>query len=46
VAPFRHDYAVSTDSAGAEPDEGVAQLQGPAGKVPTPAYTGPQVTDT
>ena len=26
VAPFRHDYAVSTDSALAEPDEAVAQL--------------------
>ncbi len=26
--PVRHDYAVSTDSASAEPDEGVAQLQG------------------
>jgi transglutaminase-like putative cysteine protease len=26
VAPFRHDYAVSTDSAFAEPDEAVAQL--------------------
>ena len=46
VKPFRHDYAVSTDSAGAEPDEAVAQLDGPAGKVPTAAYTGPQVTDT
>jgi hypothetical protein len=32
VKPFRHDYAVSTDSAGAEPDEAVAQLQGPAGQ--------------
>jgi transglutaminase-like putative cysteine protease len=46
VKPFRHDYAVSTDSAGAEPDEAVAQLTGPAGRVPTAAYTGPQVTDT
>ena len=44
VEPFRHDYAVSTDCAGNEPDEGVAQLLGPAG-VPTAAYTGPQVTD-
>ena len=44
VEPFRHDYAVSTDCAGNEPDEGVAQLHGPAG-VPTAAYTGPQVTD-
>jgi transglutaminase-like putative cysteine protease len=26
VPPFRHDYAVSTDSAMAEPDEAVAQL--------------------
>jgi len=46
VKPFRQDYAVSTDSAGAEPDEAVAQLQGTAGKVPTAAFTGPQVTDT
>lgn len=44
VEPFRHDYAVSTDSAANEPDEAVAQLHGPAG-VPTAAYTGPQVTD-
>jgi transglutaminase-like putative cysteine protease len=44
VEPFRHDYAVSTDCAGNEPDEAVAQLHGPAG-VPTSAYTGPQVTD-
>jgi hypothetical protein len=36
---------VSTDSAGAEPDEAVAQLLGPAGRIPTAAYTGPQVTD-
>ena len=28
VEPFRHDYAVSTDAALAEPDEAVAQLQG------------------
>jgi transglutaminase-like putative cysteine protease len=27
VEPFRHDYAVSTDSALVEPDEGVTQLQ-------------------
>ena len=27
VLPFRHDYAISTDAALAEPDEGVAQLQ-------------------
>ena len=44
VKPFRHDYAVSTDNAGAEQDEAVAQLHGPAGN-PTAAYTGPQVTD-
>ena len=44
VEPFRHDYAVSTDSAGNEQDEAVAQLHGPAG-MPTAAYTGPQVTD-
>lgn len=29
--PVRHDYAVSTDSALAEPDEVVTQLHGPAG---------------
>jgi transglutaminase-like putative cysteine protease len=29
--PVRHDYAVSTDSALAEPDEAVAQLHGPSG---------------
>jgi transglutaminase-like putative cysteine protease len=29
VQPFRHDYAVSTDSALAEPDEVVAQLRQP-----------------
>ncbi len=28
VAPFRHDYAISTDSALAEPDEAVTQLHG------------------
>src|SRR5258708_37703234 len=28
VPPVRHDYAVSTDSAPAEPDEAVAQLHG------------------
>jgi hypothetical protein len=27
VEPFRHDYAVSTDSAFAEPDEAVVLLQ-------------------
>jgi len=45
VRPFRHDYAVSTDSAGAEPDEAVAQLAGVGAPVPTAAWTGPQVTD-
>ncbi len=29
VPPFRHDYAVSTDSALAQPDEAVAQLADP-----------------
>jgi len=28
VQPFRHDYAISTDAAFAEPDEGVLLLQG------------------
>jgi transglutaminase-like putative cysteine protease len=28
VPPFRHEYAVSTDSAAVEPDEAVAQLHG------------------
>jgi transglutaminase-like putative cysteine protease len=28
VEPFRHDYAVSTDAAFADPDEAVSQLQG------------------
>ena len=46
VEPFRHDYAVSTDSAMAEPDEAVAQLQGGGGATPTTASTGPQITDT
>jgi transglutaminase-like putative cysteine protease len=45
VRPFRHDYAVSTDSAGAEPDEAVAQLAGMGAAAPTAAWTGPQVTD-
>jgi hypothetical protein len=31
VPPFRHEYAVSTDSALAEPDEVVTQLQAPLG---------------
>ncbi len=29
--PVRHDYAVSTDAASAEPDEAVTQLHGPPG---------------
>ena len=45
VKPFRHDYAVSTDSALAEPDEAVLQLYGHAG-APTAASTGPKITDT
>ena len=44
VEPFRHDYAVSTDSALAEPDEAVLQLHG--AQAPTAASTGPQITDT
>ena len=32
VEPFRHDYAVSTDSALAEPDEAVAMLLGETAK--------------
>jgi transglutaminase-like putative cysteine protease len=44
VEPFRHDYAISTDNAGAELDEGVMELQPGAGP-PTAAYTGPQVAD-
>jgi len=28
VLPFRHDYAISTDAAGAEPDEATLLLQG------------------
>jgi len=46
VRPFRHDYAVSTDSADQDPDEAVAQLAGPGMPAPTAAWTGPQVTDT
>ena len=46
VAPFRHDFAVSTDSALAEPDEAVLQLQGNGAFNPTAASTGSQVTDT
>jgi transglutaminase-like putative cysteine protease len=45
VEPFRHDYAVSTDSAQSEPDEAVLQLQQGAA-TPTAASTGPQLTDT
>ena len=45
VRPFRHDYAVSTDSAGAEPDEAVTQLTGPGMHAPTAESTGPRVTD-
>ena len=44
VEPFRHDYAISTDNAGAELDEVVMELQ-PGAATPTAAYTGPQVTD-
>lgn len=46
VEPFRHGYAVSTDSASAEPDEAVAQLLGAGAPSPTAASTGPQLTDT
>lgn len=46
VLPFRHDYAVSTDCANAEPDEAVELLSGPGGRAPTAAYSGPQVADT
>jgi len=45
VEPFRHDYAISTDNAGAELDEVVMELQ-PGSAMPTAAYTGPQVADT
>jgi transglutaminase-like putative cysteine protease len=45
VEPFRHDYAVSTDSALAEPDEAVAQLLSGTGAVPTTSSTGPAITD-
>ena len=44
VEPFRHDYAVSTDSGLSEPDEAVLQLRGAL--APTAASTGPQITDT
>jgi transglutaminase-like putative cysteine protease len=44
VEPFRHDYAISTDNAGAELDEAVMELQ-PGAVAPTAAYTGPQVAD-
>jgi transglutaminase-like putative cysteine protease len=46
VEPFRHDYAVSTDAALAEPDEAVAQLLGGTRAMPTASSTGPAVTDT
>ena len=46
VPPFRHDYAVSTDSAGADADEAVSQLHGSAAMAPTAEWTGTQVTDT
>jgi len=46
VKPFRHDYAISTDSALAEPDEAILQLQGHGTQTPTAASTGPQLTDT
>jgi len=45
VKPFRQDYALSTDSADAEPDEAVLQLQQGA-QSPTAASAGPQLTDT
>ena len=46
VKPFRHDYAVSTDCAQAEPDEAILQLQGSAGAGrPTAASTGSGITD-
>ncbi|MEO5677556.1 MAG: transglutaminase family protein [Usitatibacter sp.] len=45
VEPFRHDYAVSTDSAAAEPDEAVLQLQGNGAFNPTAASTGSQLAD-
>lgn len=45
VEPFRHDYAVSTDSALAEPDEAVAQLLNGTGAIPTASSTGPAITD-
>jgi transglutaminase-like putative cysteine protease len=46
VRPFRHDYAVSTDNAGADTDEAVMELLDPSHAAPTAASTGPQVTDT
>ena len=45
VKPFRHDYAVSTDSAQAEPDEAVLQLQGNGAGRPTAASTGSGISD-
>jgi transglutaminase-like putative cysteine protease len=45
VQPFRQDYAISTDSALAEPDEAVLQLQQGLSP-PAAASTGRQLTDT
>jgi transglutaminase-like putative cysteine protease len=45
VKPFRHDYAVSTDSAQADPDEAVLQLQGNGAAQPTATSTGSGITD-
>jgi transglutaminase-like putative cysteine protease len=44
VEPFRHDYAVSTDSASSDPDEAVLQLRG--SPMATAHSTGTNVTDT
>ena len=46
VKPFRHDYAVSTDCAGAGPGRGRGGDPGPRSVTPHAAYTGPRVTDT
>lgn len=43
--PFRHDYAVSTDSALAEPDEAVELLHGRGDLTPVASATGPRITD-
>jgi transglutaminase-like putative cysteine protease len=45
VEPFRHEYAVSTDSALAEPGEVVEQLNGQGEPAPTAAATGPRIAD-